>query len=197
MLSHRNSLPASTLSTFFFLFAALFGCVPLLFQVTDPVFCSTSSSVEPLEPIFSSVIIFFSSMTSVQHFLIYLCSSSHCVHPFFLKFSEHFSTILLNFFIQIIYVSPFFQFIYFNQRIITLQYYDDFCHTSTWISHKYPHFAKIFFLKFCFVHSKHLPPFSSFCLTLYVWVCMLNKTAHFPIERVSCVWNEAYHLSSP
>ena len=28
-----------------------------------------------------------------------------------------------------------FKFIYFNWRIITSQYCDDFCHTSTWISH--------------------------------------------------------------
>ena len=31
----------------------------------------------------------------------------------------------------------FFYFIYFNWRIITLQYCDDFCHTSVWIGHRY------------------------------------------------------------
>ena len=30
-----------------------------------------------------------------------------------------------------------FKFIYFNWKIITLQYCDGFCHTSTWISHRY------------------------------------------------------------
>ena len=30
-----------------------------------------------------------------------------------------------------------FFFIYFNWRIITLQYCDGFCHTSTWIGHRY------------------------------------------------------------
>ena len=43
-------------------------------------------------------------------------------------------------------------FIYFNWRIITLQYCDDFCHISTWISHRYtcvpPHPERLF----------HLPP---------------------------------------
>ena len=37
-------------------------------------------------------------------------------------------------------ISPFYIFyvlINFNQRIITLQYYDGFCHKSTWISHRY------------------------------------------------------------
>ena len=33
------------------------------------------------------------------------------------------------------YIS-FFQLIYFNWRIIALQYYDSFCHTSTWIGHR-------------------------------------------------------------
>ena len=33
--------------------------------------------------------------------------------------------------------SSFFFIIYFNQRIINLQYGDDFCHTSTWIGHRY------------------------------------------------------------
>ena len=34
------------------------------------------------------------------------------------------------------YVTAYFQ-NYFNWRVITLQCYDDFCHTSTWISHRY------------------------------------------------------------
>ena len=29
--------------------------------------------------------------------------------------------------------------LYFNWRIIALQYYIGFCHTATWISHKYPY----------------------------------------------------------
>ena len=34
-------------------------------------------------------------------------------------------------------VTPFFKFIFINWRLITLQYCSGFCHTLTWISHKY------------------------------------------------------------
>ena len=47
--------------------------------------------------------------------------------------------------------SFFFTFIYFNWRLITLQYCSGFCHTLTWISHGYT----------CVPHpepSSHLPP---------------------------------------
>ena len=36
-----------------------------------------------------------------------------------------------------IYISFYFKLIYFNWRIITLQYFDDFCHASAWISYSY------------------------------------------------------------
>ena len=42
-------------------------------------------------------------------------------------------------------------FIYFNWRIITLQYCDGFCHTSTWINHRYTYVPLI-------LNSPPLPP---------------------------------------
>jgi len=64
-------------------------------------------------------------------------------------------------------------FMYFNQRIITLQYCDDFCHASTWISHRYLHFVKFFFWSFVlFFHLKHLPPFPHFAwLSVFESAC--------------------------
>ena len=35
------------------------------------------------------------------------------------------------------YADSFLKLIYFNWRITTLEYCDDFCHTSTWIGHRY------------------------------------------------------------
>ena len=60
-------------------------------------------------------------------------------------------------------VSAFYLFIYFNWRLITLQYCSDFCHTLTWISHGCT----------CVPHQEnpsHLPPHpipsgSSHCTT--------------------------------
>ena len=46
--------------------------------------------------------------------------------------------LLLNLWIsRVLLISLFFKFIYFNWRLITLQYCSGFCHTSTWISHRH------------------------------------------------------------
>jgi len=39
----------------------------------------------------------------------------------------------------VIYLFIFNEFIYFNWRLVTLQYCSGFCHTLTWISHGYTH----------------------------------------------------------
>ena len=44
----------------------------------------------------------------------------------------------IHFLYDIIHVSTLKKFYLFNWRIITLQYCDGFCHTSTWISHRCP-----------------------------------------------------------
>ena len=46
-------------------------------------------------------------------------------------------------------------FTYFNWRIITLQYWDDFCHTSTWFSHRCACVTPILNP----LLSSHLPPY--------------------------------------
>ena len=46
---------------------------------------------------------------------------------------------LLGLFLFFFFITYFSNFIIFNWRIITLQYCDDFCHTSVWISHSHTH----------------------------------------------------------
>ena len=48
------------------------------------------------------------------------------------KYFFYYENDLFGWYFQLI----FFKLIYFNWRIITLQYCDGLCHTSTWISHK-------------------------------------------------------------
>ena len=65
----------------------------------------------------------------------------------FVVFEHFYSTILLKIFVMnwcllllniCVYIIPFvFIYLFFNWRIITLQYCDFFCHTSTWVSHRY------------------------------------------------------------
>ena len=61
---------------FFFLFAAVIGWVPLPCLRVDWTLCSISSNLllNPSSVFFSSVIVFFRSVTSVWYFLIFLKS---------------------------------------------------------------------------------------------------------------------------
>ena len=48
---------------------------------------------------------------------------------------QNLSTVTCRFNTKYHCVNPFFFHLFFSWRLITLQYYSDFCHTLTWISH--------------------------------------------------------------
>ena len=87
------------------------------------------------------------------------------------------------------------QFIYFNWRLITLQYCGDFCHTLTWIRHGCP----------CVPHPKHpshLPPHPiplgcSSTLALSVLFHALNldwsSVSHMAIYMFQCCSLKSSH----
>ena len=84
----------------------------------------------------------------------------------------------------------------FNWRIITLQYCDDFCHTSTWISHRYtcvpPHPECLFYLPphpiplgcpralalGALLHVLNLPWSSILHMMIYMFQCYSLKESH-------------------
>ena len=72
---------------------------------------------------------------------------------FVLLYLAYFTYLTFLRFIPIIaYIrTSFFKLIYFNWRLITLHYFGNFCHISTWISHRCPYVP-------CPKHPSHLPP---------------------------------------
>ena len=88
----------------------------------------------------------------------------HCFHcfPIYLPWSDgtgcHDLCFLNGWVLSQLFHSPlsfsfFFKWIYFNWRLITLQYCSGFCHTLTWISHSFHFHQEALQFLFAFCHK--------------------------------------------